>query len=274
MSIVGISETMGSLGDDIGRELGRRHGWEFADREIISKAAERFGESPIDLMHVTEEKPSLLERIRDTYRQYVVSVEAILLEMAARDNVILSGRGATVVLAKVPHVLRVRITAPETVRAERIRQRMGLTPEASLDQVRQADRERAARIRFLYHVDWDDPLLYDVVLNTERLTVERATRMLDEMLQDPRWAGTPESRRRLADLSIAAQATAGLLVSPATRTLKVLVSCTDGQVSVSGMVDGEEQRKAVDDLVSAISGVKGVLNEVTVRRVRIPGPLI
>ena len=270
MSVVGISETMGSLGDDVGRELGRRHGWEFADREIISKAAERFGESPIDLVHVTEEKPSLLERIRDTYRQYVVSVEAILLEMASRDNVILSGRGATVVLAKIPHVLRVRITAPETVRAERIRQRMGLTPEASLDLVRQADRERAARIRFLYHVDWDDPLLYDVVLNTERLTVERATRILDEMLEDPRWAGTPESRGRLADLSIAAQATAGLLVNPATRTLQVLASCTDGQVSVSGMVDWEEQRTAVHDIVSAVSGVKGVLNEVIVRPRRIP----
>jgi cytidylate kinase len=274
MSIVGISETMGSLGDDIGRELGRRHGWEFADREIISKAAERFGESPIDLMHATEEKPSLLERIRDTYRQYVVSVEAILLEMASRDNVILSGRGATVVLAKVPHVLRVRITAPEAVRAERIRQRMGLTPEASLDHVRQADRERAARIRFLYHVDWDDPLLYDVVLNTERLTVERATRILDEMLEDPRWAGTPESRGRLADLSIAAQATAGLLVNPATRLLQVLASCTDGHVSISGMVDWEEQKTAVHDIVSAIPGVKGVQNEVIVRPRRMPRPMI
>jgi len=272
MSIVGISETIGSLGDDIGRELGRRHGWEFADREIISKAAERFGESPIDLVHVTEEKPSLLERIRDTYRQYVVSVEAILLEMASRDNVILSGRGATVVLAKITHVLRVRITAPETVRAERVRQRMGLTPEASLDHVRQADRERAARIRFLYHVDWDDPLLYDVVLNTERLTVERATRILDEMLEDPRWAGTSESRGRLADLSIAAQATAGLLVNSATRTLQVLASCTGGQVSVSGMVDWEEQRTAVHDIVSAISGVKAVRNEVIVRPRRMPRP--
>ncbi len=156
MSIVAMSETLGSLGDEIGRELGRALGYEFADREIIAKAAERFGESVMDLAHVTEEKPGLWERFSDSQRHYLTSVEAILFEMAARDNVILSGRGSTILLSKVPHVLRVRITAPERVRAQRVEHQQGLTREAAADIVRQTDRERAARIKFLYHVDWDD----------------------------------------------------------------------------------------------------------------------
>ena len=40
MSIVAISETMGSLGNEIGRRLADSLGWGFADREIIAKAAE------------------------------------------------------------------------------------------------------------------------------------------------------------------------------------------------------------------------------------------
>ncbi len=41
MSIVAISETAGSLGNEIGRRLAEMLGWSFADREIIAKAAER-----------------------------------------------------------------------------------------------------------------------------------------------------------------------------------------------------------------------------------------
>jgi len=168
MSIVAISETAGSLGREIGRTVAATLGHEFADREIISKAAERFGEGVLELTHATEEKPTLWERFTETQRRYMAYVEAIVLEMAARDNVILVGRASTIILGKIPHALRVRISAPERARAQQVHQQLGLTAEAALDYVRRSDHERAARVRFLYHVDWDDPLSYDLVLNTER----------------------------------------------------------------------------------------------------------
>lgn len=266
MSIVAISETLGSLGEEIGRELGRTLNYDFADREIIAKAAERFGESVIDLAHVTEERPTLWERLSDTKRRYLASVEAILFEMAARDNVILSGRGATLLLGKVPHALRVRIVAPEHVRVQRVEHAHGLTHEAALDFVRQADRERAARLKFLYHVDWDDPLLYDAVLNTERLSVERGARAVADVLKDPRFAVTPESRREVMDLSIVALARAALLENPVTRPLQLSIGCTEAQLSLSGIVDQEDQRKIAHDVVSVVPGVRGVLDEIVVVR--------
>ena len=55
MSIVAISETAGSLGIEIGRKLAEELGWEFADREIIAKASQQFGEDVMDLRHSIEE---------------------------------------------------------------------------------------------------------------------------------------------------------------------------------------------------------------------------
>lgn len=210
-----MSATLGSWGNEIGRELGRRLAYEFADREIIAKAAERFGEGVMDLERVTEGKPRLRERFSDDPHRYVTYIEAVILEMAARDNVVLAGRGAIVLLSKVRHALRVRVTAPEGVRAERVEQSLGLTREAAIDAVRESDRERGARVKFLYHVDWDDPLLYDLVLNTERLTVERAAALVQETLADERFRTTPEASRALAELSIAAQAKAAQLTKSA-----------------------------------------------------------
>ena len=40
MSIVAISETAGSLGNEIGRRVAEHLGYRFADREIIAKASE------------------------------------------------------------------------------------------------------------------------------------------------------------------------------------------------------------------------------------------
>jgi len=128
MSIVAISPTIGSLGDEIGREVARARGYEFADREIIEKAAARFGEGVMQLAHVTEEKPTLWERFVDTSRRYMTYVEAIVLELASRDDVVLAGRGAAFLLGSTRHVLRVRITAPERMRANRLVQLQGLSP--------------------------------------------------------------------------------------------------------------------------------------------------
>jgi cytidylate kinase len=169
MSIVAISQTMGSLGDEIAREVAHALSYEFADREIIAKAAERFGQGVMDLSHATEEKPTLWDRLSDSQRHYTAYVEAIILDMAARDNVVLSGRGAAIILGTVGHALRVRITAPRSARARRAEQQLGLLPEAADDLVRQNDGELAARVKFLYGADWDSVLLYDLVVNTERL---------------------------------------------------------------------------------------------------------
>ena len=76
MSVVAISETIGSLGNEIGRRVAQARGYEFADREIIAKAAERFHEGIAELTHVTEEKPTLWERFTDTQHRYMTYVEA------------------------------------------------------------------------------------------------------------------------------------------------------------------------------------------------------
>ena len=201
MSIVVVSQTLGSLGDEIGRELARTLSYQFADREILLEAAERFREGVPVLQHATEEKPTLWERFagtRDPYRAYV---EAIVWEIAARGSVVIVGRGAAFSLASVRHALRVRITAPEDLRTKRVENQQGLTPEAAPGVVRQSDRDRAARIKFLYDVDWDSPLLYDLVFNTEHVTMSDVVRILQEALRSERYQPTTDSLREVTAAS-------------------------------------------------------------------------
>lgn len=274
MSIVAISETAGSLGNEIGRRLAEGLHYRFADREIIAKTAERFGEAISDLRHAAEEKPTLWERWTDTQSRYKAYIEATILEMAAGDDVVLAGLASTIVLRPVAHALRVRTNAPERVRAVRAEQQHGFTREGALDHVRQSDHERAARVKFLYQVNVDDPLLYDVVLNTERLMADEGARLVQEALREPRFQTSAASQRELLDLSIAAGAKASFMANPAIDPRRVFVTATGGYVCLSGTVDAEEVRKLVQEIVERMPGVTGVLNEIiAVPRGRSVGPL-
>lgn len=264
MSIVAMSETVGSLGDEIGRAVTDALAYEFADREIITKAAERFGESVRDLRHAAEEKPTLWERFTEAQRRYRAYIEATIFELAARDNVVLVGRASPIILARAPHTLRVRVDAPEPRRAQRVEQREGLTHEAALDRLRRTDRERAARVRFFYGVELDDPLRYDLVLDTERLDVERCARIVRNALEDDRFRSTVASRMAMMDLSLAAQARAALLENPLTRTQPIAITCADGVITLGGDVDVAQVRQAAEDVVAGIPGVTRVRNEIEV----------
>ena len=136
--------------------------------------------------------------------------------------------------------------ASEYVRAQRIEWQQGLTAEAALESVRHADHDLGARVRFLYHLDWEAPLLYDIVLNTERLSVPRAVAVLREMLADERFASTDDSRQELRDRSLTASARAALLANPTTRPSRIRVTAAGGAVELTGLVISEAERRAAE----------------------------
>ena len=89
-------------------------------------------------------------------------------------------------------------------------QREGLTGDSALSYMRQTDRDRAARVRFSYGVELGDPLLYDLVLDTERLDVVHCARLIEKTLEHERFRSTTESLRAMQDQSLLAQARAAL----------------------------------------------------------------
>jgi cytidylate kinase-like protein/BON domain-containing protein len=191
-------------------------------------------------------------------------VEAIVLDMATRERVVLSGRGAAFILASVPYVLRVRLTASPAIRAGRIQHRHGLTTEAAVAWVERRDHERAARIRYLYHLDWADPGHYDVVISTDRLSVASATKLVRAALEPPSYEATPAAIQAVVDRRIVAEATETFLRSPVGDLAHISVVSRDGRVTLSGMVAAEEARRAAESSVASLAGVREVLNEVLV----------
>ena len=99
------------------------------------------------------------------------------------DNVVIVGRGGQMVLRGRPNVFHVRIVAPLERRVETAAKYDGLPLDAARNRVVGHDKTAAAYIKDTYRADPADPKLYDLVINTERLTWECAAATIETALK-------------------------------------------------------------------------------------------
>jgi cytidylate kinase len=93
---------------------------------------------------------------------------------AAQGDVVIVGRAGNEALAGVPGALHVLVIAGQRQRIQRVMAAEGLDAFDALDRIKESDRRRAAYARQFYGQNWLDPLRYDLVVNTSRLSIEDA----------------------------------------------------------------------------------------------------
>lgn len=178
MAVITVSRQLGSLGCDIAdtvvQQLGYRKVWQGLINQASRQA--RTPEVALDLLDDLG-----LFGLRPTpavEKAYLEAVRDLIEEHARAGDVVIVGRGGQVVLRGWPGVLHVRIIAPLDVRVERLVQRQGISAKAALAQIRASDRRRKQFVERAYQVDWNDPALYDLVLNTASFDVSRAADLI------------------------------------------------------------------------------------------------
>jgi cytidylate kinase len=261
MAIITISHQMGAGGPEIGTALAKRLDYRYVDQDLISDAARRYGLVEEKLSHLDESKPSLFERFDAETRRYITVIQTALLEFAEADNIVQMGRGGQWLLRGIPHVLRIRIAAPFEQRVRNWIRRMteltGDTPNqrAATDFVRRDDSDKAGRMRYLYEVDVADPALYDLVINTEKLSYEAAVDAIVGVVRRPELATTDTGRRVVASRALASRVQVALATHPETRKYRFTVDAENGVVTLEGTA-ALDQAAAVSREVAGVRAVK------------------
>jgi cytidylate kinase len=115
-----------------------------------------------------------------------------ILRLAELGNVILLGRGAAIITANLPHVLRVRLVAPMEKRIENMREFEGLSPKAAKERIHREDRGRKRYFKKYFGKNDDDSLLYHLVINTGLFSLDDAVRLIGDAVMH-RSAARPAS---------------------------------------------------------------------------------
>jgi cytidylate kinase len=264
--ILAMTKEMGSLGTFIGLEVARRLGYEFLRNDIIKEAAREYRVLESRLVGTVEQAPRFLERFQVRSRRHRAYLEAAVLEAALRERVVLMGRWSTIFLRGVRHAIRIRVCAPPDVRAQRIMARLGLDHAQAMARITTYDEGVRTRMRQLFTVDWTDPLLYDLVINTEAVTLETGVKHVLDLAAAPEFQPSEESRAALWNRAVAARVRATLKANRATTGLDLDVRASDGQVVLAGVVGSEAEREAALTVTRGVRGVVGVVDDVKVFR--------
>ena len=215
MAVITISRQYGSGGDEIATRVCEMLGYRFFDKRLMVQVASEVGLSEsqvVDFSETDYKVQSFLERlfarrsprivaqtrtwkmditgtrtmeIEQLDEEWCIRIVRGSIEAAYRQgNVVIVGRGGQAILQDRPDVLHVRIETPSETRIERVQHRgvPGVTPEyrrATAEQmVSERSRAAAEYLKRFYDIDWDDPMLYHLVINADKWGIDAAAHLI------------------------------------------------------------------------------------------------
>lgn len=187
---IALSREAGAKGVSVARAVGELLHWPVYDRELLQRIAEESG-LYANLLETVDEKrkswmtgcveallavPAISEHV---YSRHLVRT---LFSLAANGECVIVGRGAAHVLPRATTVC-VRLVGDLEDRVETMRKKLGCPPEDAARWVAKTDLERDAFVCGHFHKDATDPHLYDLVLNTSRLSVPECAEFIVAVLR-------------------------------------------------------------------------------------------
>jgi cytidylate kinase len=262
MPVIALTQEMGSLAKDVAVQLAAVMNLDLMRHEVVDHVAEKMDMPRSAIRRLREGKAGFMERLATDKSSMAVYTAEQVFELASQGNVVLRGWGATCLLRAVPHVPCVRITRSFRKRVAWVMEDLETDDvEFVEEEIRRSDEAHASRMHQQFGVSWGDPTLYDLVLNTDRLSVESCVEQIRLLAGRPEFQETEASRAVLANLTIEARIRAALKNHDATRRVHVVIKSDNGHVTLEGIVVNAVEQAATEQVAQSVPGVTGVDNQ-------------
>ncbi|MGB9103740.1 MAG: cytidylate kinase family protein [Terriglobales bacterium] len=272
VAIVTVSRGSMSGGTEFAQCLARRLCYPCLSREVVVQAAGKIGVPEETMLGKIEKSAGVWERLTADRRLYLVAVQSALADACTSGELVYHGHAGHLLLKGLPAVLKVRLIAPMAMRIRAVMGCQGLAYTAARDYIRNVDQERIRWTKFVYGVDWRDPVNYDLVINLADISIDSACAIVTAVAQLPPYKSTNVVKDRLKDFALACRVKLALAASPGSREISFNVTADDGKVEILGEVAGNglllkkvrPSEREVQLLAERVEGVQGV--KVSLRR--------
>jgi cytidylate kinase len=265
MYFITLSEMMGTNGEKVAKQVAEKLNYSFYGEAELMKSASDLGFLK-DLQGFSEKGPALFERFfSERPKVSLDRLQSVVLEVAKNGNAVFFGRGSQLLLRSFECALHVLVTGFLEKRIERVMEMNKVSHEVAGKIVERSDQDKKGFLRFAFDQDWLNPHLYDLVLNTDKLSVDSAAKMIIDA------AGSNEIRacgidsvKNLGRLSVQRRIEAAFLEAGISNpNLFYDVEDVDS-VRVFGIVGTAEEKGGIEDLIRKTKVVKKVKNDLTV----------
>ena len=202
-TVVCISHAAGAGGEEVGRLVAERLGFLYVNEEIVARAAAKGGVDAADVAD-EERRKSLAARALNAIAQgggeaWTLGavgplssgeeldsddirslIRETIEQTAARGKAVIVAHAASYAIGHGDGVLRVLVTASPETRTTRVAEAEGLDQAGAARALKESDAGRADYLKRFYDVREESPTHYDLVLNTDGLSVEQAAELISQ----------------------------------------------------------------------------------------------
>ncbi len=263
MPLIAMTREMGSLGKDVAALLAERMHRKVVYHEIIEPIANKMRLRKSHVERFLDGKAGLWERLTtDKTSLSIFTADETFRFLRDGSTGVIRGWGAVHLLRDIPHVVRVRVCAPMEMRVKRMMERLATDDRAAVEnEIEMSEEAHTAITRRHFDVNWRDPENYDLVLSTERLTVEECADEIEALTGRKTFQETPESLRRVDDLALEWSVKSALRRDARTAGTEITVQGSSGVAKLLGMVNTQSEAAAAAEVASAVQGVRQVDNQ-------------
>ena len=206
MTIVTIRGQFGSGAPEVGRQVAGKLRADYVDREIIAEVAARLHRQEREVIAKEMPHSGLLGRIAGALEhnyafgdgiagaylpmwriplddaRYLKALESVVRELAQSPSIVIRGRGSQFILKNYPGAFHVLLVAPIEVRAKRVMQDLKLDREAARLEMERFDKSLREFTKRYFKAELEDPVYYDLVINTGGLSFQAAASIVVDAL--------------------------------------------------------------------------------------------
>lgn len=266
-----IALTRGSLSTTykLAEKLSKELNCTIAPREMVIRHAQKYGIAETGMGEtgfMEKHPPQFWDRHAAVRRQYLIFMKASLMDFMVKGNVVYCGHLGQFLLSEVPKLLRIKVDASMDVRVAAVVKETGFTEVKAREYIADMNSKRKSWAKFLYGVDFNNPLNYDMILNLDKMSLDSMTMIIACAVDRPEYKLDQEAMKIIKDVHLKSIVLAALARSSRTRGMELAVECDSetGHAKVSGLAPMVGSSIWENDIIDVVKEVEGVTSvEVT-----------
>ena len=264
MTVIAMTREIGSGGAEVAAGVAAELGLEVVNSEIVATdAAGSLGVGQGTVQRYLDGTASLFERWMIDRRKLTRYTTEQIFRLAQRGNVLIRGWGAGVLFRDIPQVLSVRICAPMAVRERLMMERLGVKDiEDVREEIERFDTARANTMKSLFNINHGDALLYHIILNTGRISIDTCVKLICNLARDRRFQDDAATQSACADKLLETKVRAVLVERIGIEMATISVSAASGKIILDGLTSNGGLPARAEQLARRVEGVRDIDNRI------------
>ncbi len=266
MSLITISRSLGSGGRVIAERVAKELDLELYDDHRLQQTAVEMGIPAADVKNLDEKAPGLFDRLLSRKPDvYLDIMESVVYKVAQKGKGVILGHGSQMLLRDFGCAFHVYVHATGPTRIKYVMEKRGVNRESAEKLIQKNDHQQRGFFRFAFQMEWNDPSLYDLIINTEKLGIDAAVKLIvdtagSDLIQTCSLTAV-DAMERMSQKKRVEAAIMEHDINPLLLNIEVPES---GIVHISGTTYAPDEKDRIVDIIKGVPGVSEIRGEISV----------